>query len=117
MPALGISALIWRIQYVRFVTAMMSAFPSRENRLTPVSADGVYIRVGGLMYRHCQDAVVTTVRCAMLLAGASLLRSSFATAAEPPALKLAHTVPLPHVKGGFDLMAADVAHIYTANDE
>ena len=53
----------------------------------------------------------------MLLAGASLLRPSCASAAEPPTLKLAHTVPLPHVKGGFDLMAADVAHIYTANDE
>ena len=45
----------------------------------------------------------------MLLAGALLLRPSCASAAEPPALKLALTVPLPHVKGGFDLMAADVA--------
>lgn len=83
--------------------------PVRENRLTPVSADGVYIRVGELMYRHRQDAAVTAVRCAMLFAGALLLRPSFASAAEPLALKLAQTIPLPHVKGGFDLMAADVA--------
>jgi len=35
--------------------------------------------------------------------------NTYAAEAEKPPLRLIHTVPLPHVKGGFDLMAADAA--------
>lgn len=41
--------------------------------------------------------------------GALLAFTSGASAAEPAPLRLIQTVPLPHLKGGFDLMAADVA--------
>lgn len=44
-----------------------------------------------------------------VLAAVSLSLSAQAAEAEKPTLRLIHTVPLPHVKGGFDLMAADAA--------
>jgi len=35
--------------------------------------------------------------------------NTYAAEAEKPTLQLIHTVPLPHVKDGFDLKAADAA--------
>jgi DNA-binding beta-propeller fold protein YncE len=46
-------------------------------------------------------------KCVFGLLTVALSFSPVTFAAAPP-LKLAETVPLPHVKGGFDLMAADV---------
>jgi hypothetical protein len=57
--------MIW---YSSMLTAMMSAFPSRENRLTLVSADGAYIRV---------SVLTMTKRCLPLL---TLCVSGFMTA-------------------------------------
>jgi len=53
--------------------------------------------------------IKTILAVLFILAAAGLSSNTYAAEAEKPALRLVHTVPLPHVKGGFDLMAADAA--------